>query len=1337
MRLHADVFSLLQRLVENRPVVSRAPRARCGNAQPTRLRRALHPALGTLEPRFVLNATAELSGLAQLAFSNDFGVDQTSVAVDVEIQTTIGTASLVVQGDPPSAGRLTGAGVIPGDVIVRNGGVVAPGPGTRILTVGGLDLDATSTIELELRGNVAGINQDQIVIDGSVASGRVNLGGARLDIAFNDPNQLATPNTQYVLVRNDAADAIEGNFSVDFAIDGTLGGGRRALAEGDLVAQDFFGSGRRAYITYAGGDGNDVAIVTAGDVTIAGDDVTLINRVGTNIEIRTGDDFTSAQAATPTVRPIAAVNDFQIRVIGSPQDQAVFIDFDGLVDPTPGAIQYTGEIFFVGGGLVDNDSLVLFDSDLTSDDNPQAIRYVLDGPMSGAVQVTTIGGATQFAIRVEQLENISQPLVIADVDVQFSDFDDQVIIDQDPLVAMQTRLTATPVVGRGMSVSIVNPTSRFSILGGGGNDDIRVLALGNANTIPTGLVVDGQDGDDRIDFASNLTLGRGALTGNLVLAAELTDIHSTIDTRGGDTSGNVTITGGTRVRLLSGASIQVGDGRIIIDAARGEFDSTGGSLVSTQSTDAITIQNASLVRLGDVDAEAGQLQIEAETLTANISQATDSRLIVDRLVVDTIGAVDFSNPGNDFRLLESVTANQQIAITDVNDVRLGTVRSASESLRAIVIDVSGGSVIDGGDDQIDLIAARGGVSITSQTGIGDGNAIETQVARLQVTASDVGAIKINEFDAIELLNIETTDGLINVFAAGTITATRVVSMNRSNVDDDPVGVGPHRDIRLFAVGVSSDVFLTDVQALGGADVLIFASDDVFDTLLSDSLRIIGDDLVIETGNESDDDNFSIFVSTDVNDLVFAVTGQGPGDVQINELNSIRLAASDLASDDDRLFTANGKITIVAGDSIFISDDDASNDGDSLDGDREIVAAGDRGQVLLQAMNTIELAGATQIVTSQSSAGSITINGETIVLGEQIEFNTGLGISRWFSPRPMVGLADTAFFDFTTVATNILTQSGANNATGNLSLRIGRPGELGFTIDIDWGAATNRFQTTDRTDLIGDVLYDWDHEYTESDILNSRLNGRTSATDPLQVRFAITHHPSIVVTGASVTQQVGLVEPVAGRLISSTDDVTTALFDNGTAAFIIPNLTIPVAFFPVRQIIPETQRPEVFVRSETVAFFASGTVETVEASSSSSVSREEFLQIRILSPEPGGEDIAEPQRLPDDILSGDKLKQLFKELPDGQYEIQYVLGDGNERTLLKTDVRGGESVVPGDESDGSKLELKPIDLEEAKQDLQESLQPTGSPRAETSQPNPFSLAGRFARQHLKRNSLDGR
>ncbi len=1624
--------------------------------------------------------------------ANNLYTGQTIVeagALRVDGSTAVGAGPVRIVG-----GRLEGSGLIRSNVITSNDSSIDPGPRINTLTVAGLNLASTSTADFQFRGTTAGSGYDQLVVSNATMTGSVQLGSALLRLAF-DAN--AEPATEYVLIRNDGTDDVTGTFTAAFAVDGSPLASPRTLLEGGLVLNNFGGSGRPAFITYAGGDGNDVAIVTAGDVNIDAGNVTLIQRRGSNLEIRTGSDFPTAQAAIPTIRPFAAINDYQVRINGSRSDQALFVDINNFVDPRPEAIQYTGEIVFTGGGPNDNDSITLLDLNPITSDVPESVLYSFDSVNSGNIRITTLGSASQFDILFTQTESITQSVAAPVVQLQYSDLAEQITISTDEDVPSRTLLTSSTSGAGRLSVSIENPTQRLAIFGGGGDDNLLVTGFGNGGGgFAASLTIDGQGGADAIVIEADLTLGRGSVKGDLNVLAESIAISGDINTTGGIVDGQINLVGGNRISIEQSSVVNSGDAAINVDAATGRFTSIAGRLVSIASDDAVTISNASDVQLGDVDTPFGRLSIETDTPTGNVSQALGTRIIANRMSIDAAGSVTLANVENDFRLIENVLTGGAIAINDsVNDLdilridsrsndvtinAIGTIglaaggivasgavanltagvaiidnREATDGTAANIaagivnlvsgtggigaanqplviaatqrvnansaashsdivlaspaitlpiglidagrgavtlnalsiqdanndevadiianrllmtaetgignlqklelqqitelsattgsggirldhssiqnptitllqadtgpievqhtgstlltiqriesgngnvtivhqggsievvgdgtstesilagadgsvtltalgatsdvalrdnirtslgdvilsadqdvslnaagdVETSGGSVFitadarvgdlrgaitmedgaivnaatgrielladgdivlgrvqsqnandairivsvsglvrDTGDMDQDIIAADGLVSISSLNGIGVDKAIETSIARLTAEVLNVGSIQIIETDAIVLQSVQTTEGLISISATGTITATSVSSLSRdfggpSNQD------GSSRDITLTATGETSDILVGNISALKGADVFLTAGDDVLDTDPADDHRIIADDLSITAlnANTTETDNTTaIRVTTNINDLVFTTSGNLAGDVFITEVDSINLAASDTGSDDDRLVTSNGKITINAGVNIVVMDNDARNDNSVPASDVEIKTVGLRGDISLTAGNNVELTGAVQLMTSngmitinadsdivlkaatteeqsadalgnvllsangangtialdalmvveladatrleasQTDTRSIFVTAPDVVLGAQIELNTGagVGIARWFSLRPMPGLEDTAFFDFTTIQTSPLTQEGANDASGILSFLVGRPGETGFTIDIDWGDSANRrFQSI--PDQPGGQIFSQSHVFLEEDILDSRLNGRTSATDAFQVLFSVSHHPSILVEGNTILQSESEAdrETVTGRLLSSTDmRPLLPVLENGTASFRIPNLTIPVAFFPVRQIIPETFQPEVFVRVESSKFVASGTVESKSTSATSAISRDEYFQIRVLSLEPGGDDLAAPQRLPDDILAGDNLKKLYAELPDGKYEIQYVLGDDNKRMLLRFDLRNHEPIVPGDALDGGQLELPAIELEKILRELEQS------------------------------------
>ncbi|TWU34961.1 beta strand repeat-containing protein [Novipirellula artificiosorum] len=823
-----------------------------------------------------------------------------------------------------------------------------------------------------------------------------------------------------------------------------------------------------------------------------------------------------------------------------------------------------------------------------------------------------------------------------------------------------------------------------------------------------------------------------------------------------------------------------------ISASGGDVDLSQSSLHSDFDGDVLLISDANAVTLGIVDAANGQITLgTSQDISGQIDQSPGTSIDVDRLNVSSANAVDLSSPGNKIGSVGTIVAQGAVDLFDLEgglmigsivsgggevsietsgsdgdvlvgqsilseggrvqvvasrdivmedgsiidgtngtlsleaqrDITVAALRTLSASDNAVVINAISGRVIDGGDADTDIDANFGKTTIESQTGIGVGNALETRLDRIVAGVASTGSIELVESDSITLEQLYTDDGKIEVLASGTIFAAVVQSVNSQSIDS--------RDIELTTLA-GGDIVLGQITASNSADILLDADDDIFGQ--SDSF-VVADDLKLISQNRVSDGEVAIDLNTEVESLTAVVTGDHRGDIVIHERGSVELASDDSGRNDLVVQTSNGEIRVDATQDIVISDqrDQANNVDFAVT--PKVIAGGDHGRIQLDAGNgetdQLRLGNGVAIVASQSTLGAVQLDGANVVLGEQVEIRTGgdVGVARVFSPRPQAGLAATAFFDSTTVTTNRLEQANENDGRGVLSVEVGQSGERGLTLNIDWGAETGRYQQEDL--IVGGEVFAVDHVYTEQDILDSRLNGRPSATAPLEVRFSMRHHESIVVTGDTVQQGVlnpiptaeeallavrpGETESVPSGVVSATDndnplrpdlpvvfetntvdDNATLDHRNGNAQFIIPSLSIPVAFFPVRDVIPEPETLEVFVKAETVIAPRGTSVEATEASVTSLVGREEYLQIRILSPDPNGEDLAPPERLPDSMLEGDKLKRLFSRLPDGRYAIEYVLGDGNERTIIEVDIRDGEPVATGDEMEGGFLELKLLD-----------------------------------------------
>lgn len=130
---------------------------------------------------------------------------------------------------------LGGSGVINADVTVSNDGSFTPGSSPGVISTNYLTLEPGASLDVEINGTTAGSEYDQVQV-----TGEVNLTGAKLNISSTFT---AAAGTEFLLIDNDDVDSVTGEF-VD-------------RAEGTL----FTFNGNQVYITYQGGDGNDVVLI--------------------------------------------------------------------------------------------------------------------------------------------------------------------------------------------------------------------------------------------------------------------------------------------------------------------------------------------------------------------------------------------------------------------------------------------------------------------------------------------------------------------------------------------------------------------------------------------------------------------------------------------------------------------------------------------------------------------------------------------------------------------------------------------------------------------------------------------------------------------------------------------------------------------------------------------------------------------------------------------------------------------------------------------------------------------------------------------------------------------
>lgn len=1258
------------------------------------------PRVGVLEPRLVLNATAELSLLGELLVT---GTDASeSVRLDVDDFGGIGLFDQNDQvipiaghpGDPASpldTARVT-AGVIRFDLRGGDDALQLKLPSNLSVTV--IDGDGTDRVDIvstesgTVRPRTFDIASESIAFDSALRS--PNVRDATLSLTGD----------VFVGVSDQATsiDTVNGEISIDgrlvIAGDVTLlSRSTIDLSEAALTASTPFGHlavspiGGAALLGSADASGGhaieEVAIGSASNIVLGnanGTDSFVIDGELATGDIA-GDIAINAAVEAGSVDLVGNSNvtiESSLRSFGGPiraiAGDTLSVAGDVTVEPSgefgsieliSNDIQLRNVDLITNGGDIVVDGPVTIDGDVRVDSgnsqtNDFAGRIEFTQPIDSldqsgnTLRLDARGGQVDGTVRLDGNVGSTNPLNGLSIFAVSVDTQSIAVTGGDVLIVAPAIAVGSQTITRQSGSIVFDGTLKLSpgttsveaaddvrfagqVLGDSFNSDLNVTAGGD---VAIEMLVDNVRAVD-IDADEEVTVDAAVTTsGRLRITADLLRISGDIDTtaRGGVDGGDVLLNSATGLLIDNDAIVEVGTGSIIADGGGGPIDVADASLRSRSGGDAITLTNANRVRLGDVQALTGTLTIGDDLpITGLIDQADGTTVQVQSLVTNNSAELNLSAE-NEIAVVQRVVSTGPVTIRDaVNDLSIAELIAVDQAV----------SVDAGGDVEIQRLDAGtdGDVSIVADDDI---------------------------FDAADAVVAVTADQLV------------LVSANTSPLDGSPEGID---------------------------------------------------------------------LSTDVNRLVAEVNGTLPGDLRIDEAGDITLAVNEVMPD-GILQTTNGQIVVHAGGKILVTDDGVSSDDD----DPELIARGDNGRIELVAGMEIEFADGVRLAASKKTAvffdpettlgqtdpivipiaddqRAVLIDAPAVTLAADITIDTGpgQGVARFFGPRPAAidgvpvdGIESTelAFFDPSSVTVNVLTQALLNDATGILGVNIGQPGERGLAVEFDWGAPTRRFQlirglSADENTSVGvtregvplepvtasgDGRLVVEHFYAEgADILDSTLNGRTAATEPLNVRFAVRHHESILVRGDTVTQSTAAIGPITqavpGGLLSTTNNAESeaATLDSGRISFVIPNLTVPFAFIPVRDVIPEFETPTFTVRTETAVITSESTVETVESTSSSLVSREEFFRLRVLSPDPDGDDLAEPKKLPDDILDGDKIQRLFAALPDGAYEIEYVLGDGNERSILRVDVRDGEATIVGEPLDEGELKLKRLDDDEAKSD----------------------------------------
>ena len=399
--------------------------------------------------------------------------------------TVRGMGQLVVTGSLTSdvtvntLSALLGTGTV-GSVTVTSMGFVQPG------TAAG-SLATLSTNDLVINGGVYLAGTGATTSDTLAVTGTVTLSGSpSLSV-----NSTATPTAQtFTLIDNDGTDAIVGTF--DNAADGdafTLGG------------QTYF-------LSYFGGDGNDLTLTAAGGGTpatvtgTAADDTFTVRRTGNTVQVLLNGNVVATRAVSDT-------SGFTLN--GAAGDDTFNIDYSGGFFAVP--LTVNGQ---TNASATAGDTLNVLGSSVTFATVTAVFTNANDGSLDLNGTLITYTG----------LEPITFTPTAGNLILEFQNAGAETItLSDDATTAGSSFVDST----LGESLSFVNPTNSLTIRtnanGGGGADTVNIQGVDAA--FDADLTIDAAD--DTVTFQ---TLPTDIGSGNYDITANTLTVTAAVTTTG-------------------------------------------------------------------------------------------------------------------------------------------------------------------------------------------------------------------------------------------------------------------------------------------------------------------------------------------------------------------------------------------------------------------------------------------------------------------------------------------------------------------------------------------------------------------------------------------------------------------------------------------------------------------------------------------------------------------------------------------------------------------------------------------------------------------------------------
>jgi len=1155
-------------------------------------------------------ATATLRAATGIGSSDDI---ETNITTLDALNTTSGNITIyeLAAGGALNVNRATQQTAGNVDIQTANGtltiatgqnGVTTAGTGTVTLVAG--DSDNNYAEDLVVNASVNS-NSGKITLTSSgndvlfSAAGDVTSASGEIEVnAVSDSGDGAITMSDGAVI-NSGSGVIDLNADVDITIGGlvttatsntavTIDSAEGALVDGGDSNVDIIANSGRAVIRTVTGAGSSNALeTTVGSIDITNafsgniqidetDAITIVNATQSttgNISITAAGTITADSAGSP-VNVISTLSNGTIVLDANGTSSSIVVN-DGISSAS-GNITLTADddvTFAAEGDITSTSGAVSVTADADGVDNGSSgALYMADGALinAGSATITlradeniTLGGllttnATSSAVAITSTSGAVVDGGDTHTDITANAVGAVVTIDAVTGVGSSNALeTAVDTI----DIDNTPATSAWAT----GNIKIIELAAGGDLTVQRAV-----QGDVGCESTNKGNIDISTVDGSITVSGVVTVRDGgtiTIDANdaGGDdsrsltvnaavtssvglkdvgvdvvTAGNITLSADEDVNINAKVSNSnanadyTANGNIYVITDNGDVNS--GAEIAVVGTGSVYItsgDDALFSATGDINAVSGEIEVNALSSGGLITMANGS------VFNSGSGIIDLNADGN---------------------ITLGSLQTTSTSVtagsEAVNINSASGGIIDGGDTDVDVVAASGRLVIDAAAGVGSANAIETTVDSIDIDNTTSGNIDINESDAISVIQIDQDGtGNVNLDAAGTITVTAGTGLGITATSGT---------VEVDANGVSSDVAVNEVIVTTTGNINIFADNDV--------TFGAGGDVTSTSGN--------VTVTADADS-----GGTASGALTMNDGALINAGSGRIALNADEDITLGGLLTTSTSNTAVVL---TSTEGGIVDGGDtyvDVVAAS--GRLVIDTVTGAGVANAIDTTVASldvdnSTSGAVKINEtDALTVVKAVQATTGdinivsggtMTIDSAGSPANAVStlLTGTILLDANGAASDILVNDGISSASGAITLTADNDvifaaegditstsGNVTVTADADNGGTASGALTMNDATLInsgsGSIALNADEDITLGGLLTTNTSNTAvvlTSTEGGIVDGGDTYVDVVAASGRLV------IDSTTGVGVSNAIDTTVGSLDidNSTSGMININET---------------------------------------------------------------------------------------------------------------------------------------------------------------------------------------